>query len=281
MAREISIAFDLPSTEQVEQLSELLTNVPDVQVVGSLNGSDLEISPQVVFTGGEGLLSRLEALKRRLPDVDLFAVSEDQSTENIVAAMQAGAAEFVPEPMRLEMLVAAFERVRTKMLGEVPRAEGKVISFVSSKGGVGATVIAVNTAVAMSARDNCRVALIDLSLHAGDSSVLLDMLPPTTMTDVCRNLHRLDYTLLEDAFAKHDSGVSYLPAPRNPEDVGEVTGEQVLKVLEMAKGLFDYILVDCASMGVEECSREAFSISERIFVLTDLSVSAVRNAARL
>lgn len=281
MPKEISIAFDMPNASHVRQLSELLEDVPDLRLMGEINGRDLSITPEVIFIGGDGLAFRLEALKRKMPGVKLFAVSKDQSPENIVTAMQSGAAEFITEPVRLDMLLAAFERVRTKMAGDDPRTEGKVLSFVSSKGGLGATVITVNTAVAMAARDNCRVAIIDLSLHAGDSAVMLDMLPTTTMADVCRNLHRMDYTLLEDAFARHNSGVWYLPAPRNPEEVDEVTGEQVWRVLDMAKGLFDYILVDCASMGSEECSREAFKTSERIFVLTDLSVSSIRNAARL
>uniref|UniRef100_UPI00272E5D38 AAA family ATPase n=1 Tax=Geoalkalibacter sp. TaxID=3041440 RepID=UPI00272E5D38 len=68
---------------------------------------------------------------------------------------------------------------------------------------------------------------------------------------------------------------------REPEDSGSVHGTQVKKVLHLAKSLYDHVVVDCTSMLIDECSLEAFQASDRIFILTDLSVPAVRNAARL
>jgi pilus assembly protein CpaE len=96
-----------------------------------------------------------------------------------------------------------------------------------------------------------------------------------------KNFHRLDYSFLKTSMLRHSTGLHYLAAPREPEDSGTVHGIQVKKVLQLAKSLYDHVIVDCTSMLIDECSLEAFQASDRIFILTDLSVPAVRNAARL
>ncbi|WP_429886083.1 AAA family ATPase [Geoalkalibacter halelectricus] len=159
--------------------------------------------------------------------------------------------------------------------------KGRLYSFISAKGGLGTTVISVNVAAALALRAKSNVALLDMSLQSGDSSVYLDALPQTTLADICKNFHRLDFSFLKTSMLRHSTGLHYLAAPREPEDSGSVHGAQVKKVLHLAKSLHDQVVVDCTSMLVDECSLETFQASDRIFILTDLSVPAVRNAARL
>ena len=41
------------------------------------------------------------------------------------------------------------------------------------------------------------------------------------------------------------------------------------------------MIIDCPSMAVNDCTVQAFMASEKVFIVIDLSVPAVRNAARL
>jgi len=80
---------------------------------------------------------------------------------------------------------------------------------------------------------------------------------------------------------KHESGMYFLPAPKNPEENMNIKADQVKAILEMVRKNFEIIIDDCVSMSVNSCSIEVFHLSEKIFVLTDLSVPAIRNCSRL
>jgi pilus assembly protein CpaE len=282
--RQINVALDVEDTGEARLLAQVLEGLPEVRLIGSLNGKRPLTPLHVIVTGGEGgapAHARLESIRKRVPDAQIFYVSRDQRPEHVVEVMRAGAAEFLPAPVSAARLAEAVERVRARLSSEVSEALGKIVSFVSSKGGLGATVLAVNSAVAMARTSGKRVALVDLSLRAGDSAVLLDLAPKTTVADVCRNLHRLDHSLLGEAYIQHESGLHYLPAPREPEEAEAVTEEATARVLRMSQEIFDFVFVDCSSMGTDSCTRAAFLGSRHIFVLSDLSLPAVRNTARL
>jgi len=105
--------------------------------------------------------------------------------------------------------------------------------------------------------------------------------PTTTIRDISRNYSRLDNSFLRGAMSRHKSGLDFLAAPLDPEDSREVSGDHIARILSLARKLYDRVVVDCTSMFTNEGNVEAFKSSEKIFVVTDLSIPAVRNAARL
>ncbi|MDW7711806.1 MAG: hypothetical protein SCH98_15175 [Deferrisomatales bacterium] len=286
MPQDIRIALNIPDKSVARQIGSDLARMPGLQVVGnSTNGSappgpaDVVILQDVPEQGD--VLERMGNVRNQLPAAAIFVVSPEQRPEHIVEVMKAGAVEYFLEPVSAERLQQAVEKVRESLAGVLGTAQGKVYSFVSAKGGLGATVIAVNAATALAVRGEGTVALIDNTLHAGDSGVLLDLVPQTTIGDLCRHFNRLDFAFLRGAMVKHSTGLHFLGAPAEPEEGERVHGHHVGKILEVAKSLYDHVIVDCKSMQVDEGSVEAFHASDRIFVVTDLSVPGVRNASRL
>ena len=226
-------------------------------------------------------IEALAALRRRLPQLTLFVISPDKSPGHIVEVMKAGADEFFPNPIDIALLRAAIVKVRQCLAGLFAGGNGTLYSFISAKGGLGATVVSVNAAAALAQGRKESVALLDMCLQSGDSSVYLDTLPHTTLADICRNFHRLDFSFLKTSMLQHATGLHYLAAPTEPEDSGTVQGSHIRRILQLAKSLYDRVVVDCSSMLIDDCSLEIFQASDRIFLLTDLSVPALRNAARL
>lgn len=286
MSQDIRIALNVPDKSLARQIGSDLAQLPRLQIVGnSTNGSTPPGPADVVILQDQpeqgDVLDRLRNIRSHLPTASIFVVSAEQRPEYIVEIMKAGAAEYFLEPLSVERLKQAIEKVRESLEGILGGAKGMVYSFVSSKGGLGATVLAVNAATALALRGEGTVALVDNSLYAGDSAVLLDLVPETTTGDLCRHFQRLDYAFLRGAMVKHPSGLHFLGAPSKPEDAAQVHGHHVGKILEVTKSLYDQVIIDCKSMFVDDCSVEAFKASERIFVVTDLSVPGVRNASRL
>ena len=233
------------------------------------------------ITENDDLLIRVRAIKEHFPKTTLFVVSENKSHQNIISVMKAGASEYLVEPIQEDVLFNAIEEVRAKFAGAGRLSQGHIYSFVSAKGGVGSTVLSVNTAAALSRDKKSAVALMDMSFQSGDASVLLDLEPKNTIMDICKNVHRLDVSFLRGVMSGHSTGINYLPAPINPEDSEDIVSEHISGILNLSRKLYDHVVLDCGSMHINDCSLEAFKQSEKVFVVTDMSVPSIRNTVRL
>lgn len=291
MAKQITVAVEISDSRLARSILDVLKGMPDVQAVQSY-GSMLEkgalsvkSAPNIIIaddsTEGVDIAQKIAGLRRAFSQASIFVVSADKSAEKIIEVMKMGVAEYLVTPLSDKILENAIEEVRLKLANAGQIARGSVYSFISSKGGLGSTVVAVNTAIALAMNKRQSVALCDMSFQSGDASVLLDIVPQTTIYDICQNFHRLDVSFLRGSMVKHNSGLDFLAAPVNPEESEAINAEHVARILDLAKKLYDHVIVDCTSMFVDDCTVEALKVSERIFVITDLSVPAVRNTARL
>lgn len=292
MSRTLKIAIEIADAQCAKGVHDALRDLPDAETVLWVNGAGekggvaVKDIPDVIILDdhpetSRDIFSRVAKLRGAYGNAALFVVSANTKPEFIVSLMKAGVSQYLVLPLNPKVLLDSVEEVRVKLASAGEIAKGAVYAFISSKGGLGATVIAVNTAAAMARNKKHAVALSDMSLQSGDASVLLDQMPQTTLYDLCTNVHRLDVAFLRSAITHHKSGLFFLPAPSNPEEGEEITAEQIGKVLELARQLYDYIVVDCTSMRVDDRTMEVFSAAESVFVVTDLSVPALRNSARL
>ncbi len=253
---------------QAEKGSIALKTIPDIILIDD--------SPE-----RDDLFTRVKTIKSHFPQVTLVVVSENTNHHYIIAAMKAGASEFLVEPILEETFLNAIDEVRAKLASIGRLAHGRVYSFVGAKGGVGSTVLAVNAATALSMDKRAAVALLDMSFQSGDASVLLDIVPQNTIMDLCSNMHRLDVSFMRGVMYGHSTGLNFLPAPLNPEDSEDIKSEHVTSILNLARKLYDHIVLDCGSMHVNDCSVEAFKLSDKVFVITDMSMPSIRNTVRL
>lgn len=291
MAKQIIVAIEISDSRLTRSILDAVKGIADVQSAQSVDAI-LEKGPLAVKTApniiilddpaaGENFAQKIATLRKAFPEAFIFVVSSDKSPEKIIEVMKMGVAEYLVTPLNDKILENAIAEVRIKLANTGQIARGAVYSFISSKGGLGATVVAVNTAIALSMNKGQSVALCDMSLQSGDASVLLDIVPQTTIYDLCQNFHRLDVSFLRASLDKHNSGIDFLAAPLNPEENEEINAEHVSMIIDLAKKLYDHVIIDCTSMYVDDCTVEALKASDKVFVITDLSVPAVRNTARL
>ena len=291
MPHELNILVESSRKEILSQVSEILSTLPKVvfrQSEGPLleqNAQAGKTSPDIIIldegTDGGDIVARLLKLQEQFVQSAIFVISPDISPKNIVRLMKAGASEFIGNPVKANNLIDAVEEFRIRRMNAGKVTEGKICSFISSKGGLGSSVVAVNSAAALALQQDRTVALCDMSLESGDASVMLDLMPELTIADLCRNIHRLDVSLFRGAITRHMTGLDFLAAPLNPADTGDIKAGHVAQILNLARKLYDYTILDCSAMHLDACTLEALKLSERIFVISDLSVTAIRNASRL
>jgi pilus assembly protein CpaE len=148
------------------------------------------------------------------------------------------------------------------------------------KGGVGTTTLVVNLAIALQAAQR-DVALVDLDGYAGDAAFFLNVQPTNTLRDVVTNYARLDAVLIRGAMTRHPSGLAILAAPAagRGEPPLEPTAEQTIGILELVTGMHELTLVNTPRIP-SEATRAALTTAERILLVTDLTVPALRGCAR-
>lgn len=277
----MKVSIDLCNQQNREILAEKVLILPGISIVTEKSGRPADIA----FLDDDNelpcILEQISRLRQDCPNTKLFVISSDFSPEHIVETMKAGATEFFLKPVDSTKVREAIHRVQLQMLDGGKTATGKTYAFLGSKGGLGTTVLSVNVTAAMTEQQAGRSSLIDLNLQAGDSSVLLDLVPKTTISDVIRNYNRLDAAFLLGVMEKTDEGFELLAAPASPEESEDVTGEHIGKVLQLCRNHYDSVIVDCPAMDVDERILEALRSADTTFVVTDLSVPAVRNASRL
>lgn len=290
MTKELVVALEIAHTELAKTLGKMLKDQAGLKThlwpgsLGEKGPSAVKTIPDIIIIddapGSGDLFTRIRTIKDNFPQVTLLVISGNMDPQHIINVMKAGAAEYLVEPVMQQSLLNAIEEVRAKLANAGKLAKGSVYSFVSAKGGVGATVLAVNTAAAMSSSRKKAVALFDMCFQSGDASVLLDIVPQTTMIELSRNIHRLDVSFLRGAMSSHSSGINFLAAPQNPEDSEEILNEHITGILALAKKLYDLVVIDCPSMQINDCTVAALKESDRIFVVTDMSVPSIRNTMR-
>lgn len=197
----------------------------------------------------------------------------------IIEAMRAKVTDFLRRPLSSNELSDLFERLEKKAVAK-PARLGKVVSFISNKGGVGKTTLAVNTACGLAARHPDRVLLIDLSLQLGLCSFMLDLEPQSTVVDAAREKHRLDETMLRQLTMRHPSGLRLLSAPMDAVEAAEVDDDSVSRILRLARRAFDYVVVDSFPI-LDSVAVAILDLTDVVCVVLQRSVPIVVGTARL
>jgi len=223
----------------------------------------------------------IETLRQRARDTYLVAISPDDDPESLVRTHRAGADEHLSLPLSqhdlLKICIKLAEGTAT-----APRDSqgGELWVVYGPKGGVGATTLVVNLAIALRATQR-DVALVDLDVYSGDAAFFLNVQTASTLRDVLINYNRLDAVLVQGAMVRHPSGVSILSAPgiARGEPPLEPTAEQTIAILELVTGLHELTLVNTPGFP-SDATRAALTSADRILLVTDLTVPAVRACAR-
>ncbi len=224
-------------------------------------------------------LSAAAAYKLDHPDVSIFFATDQMDPDTLLRAMRAGATEVLRKPLDRGALGTAVERVaalsaRKSGSGVVRR----VFTVFASKGGQGVSTIATNVALGIRHAARREVALVDCDYQSGDVAFMLGLNPRRSLGDVIGAPH-IEAATVQDALAKHESGVFVLAQPEQLDRVDGLTGGQVGTVLEALGSTFDVVVVDAPHV-INEISLEIFDRSSTILLAVEPSVPSVRAARR-
>jgi len=197
----------------------------------------------------------------------------------LLAALRADVRDFVQRPLSSGELQEVLDRHAS--LREARRgSEGPVVAFVSNKGGIGKSTLAVSLACVLARKYPDRVLLIDASLQLGVAASMLDLLPDASLADAAREKERLDETLLVQLTARHPCGLRLLAAPVDAVEATQIDDRALGRVLTVARAAFDYVIVDTFPQ-LDSIAVTVLDQSDRLYVVTGGAVPHVIGTVKL
>ena len=230
-----------------------------------------------------GDLNELSRIVREVcPDTAVLATAEQADFEGIRRLMRMGVADFIPQPIS-QVDVRNALNVAVSKLSQPISADGKVVTFLRSCGGAGATTIAIQAAQSlahMSRKEPKRVCLIDFDLQFGNIALSLDLEENVGIQQILESPSRLDGDFFLGSILRHNSGFDVLAAPDRVIPLNAMTGETAYEILEMAKSVYDYVVVDMP-LAWTDWTSYVVGASHVVGLVTDINVTAVSRCRRL
>lgn len=206
----------------------------------------------------------------------ILVVGPTTDSRLVLQAMRHGAADFVDLDELEVDLTAALRRVT---IGQGKQAEpARTIAVLAPSGGSGSSTVAANIASVLASKHKSAF-LLDLKLHNGDLSALLDLKPTHNLAELCRAEGGFDRSMFERSLSSHANGVRLLAPPQQFADVGLVSVDGVRQVLNLGRTLFPYVVVDLDNSFTPE-QVQVLQQADVILLVMRLDFTCLRNARR-
>jgi pilus assembly protein CpaE len=279
-----------------ETIRESLLNLPNAKVISEYPEvssnlyirvlQDLERHPDAALivdlaSDPETALKALERVKQAAPDIYVIASNYHADGETVIASLRAGANDFLVQPVkRIEFrdAMARLERTPRRAASGASRL-GKVYSFLGTKGGVGATTLAVNFAGVLAQRKH-QVVLVDLDFTANDCAMQAGSSPQHTLQEIGENLARMDQALFEGFVTRDPLGFLLVGPPDQAEQRANFSEPMFREFANFLVEKYESIVIDAGRWLTDEVVLAALQSSSTIFLVMTQHFPAIRNAQR-
>jgi pilus assembly protein CpaE len=203
----------------------------------------------------------------------LTALTEEAQ---ILEGFRAGADDYISKPFNPRELGA---RVDALLMRSAPPRQStlrRMVTVFSPKAGVGKTTLAVNLAVALATQTTRSIAVVDGNLSFGNANLMLDLPADRSILDLVPFSGEMDQAAVEQALARHSSGVGILPRPARAEYAERVSESALREVLDLLTRLVDVTVVDTET----SYASRTLSFLDRgdvIVLVGTLELAALRN----
>jgi pilus assembly protein CpaE len=211
----------------------------------------------------------------------VIAVASAPTATTILSAMRAGCSELISTSQPMPTLETVLDRIESLHEAELEQLakRGSIQAVLGAKGGAGATTLAVHLAVYLAKIHHKRTLLIDQHVELGHACVYLGIDGAQHhLSEVVRNLGRMDSELLQGFVAKHKSGLDVLSSPDSAAG-GLFHAEEIASTLEYLRGEYDYIVVDC-DRSQPELNPAMVDAATQLYVVGTPEIAAIRDLSR-
>lgn len=187
----------------------------------------------------------------------------------------------VTTELLMDCLITADNAAHTMPTEEPVKASiGQLFPVIGARGGVGASTLAVGLSWLAAHEFSRKVALLDLDIHYGTTTLSFDLEPGRGLCDALENPGRVDGLFIERAMVKESDNLSILGAEASLTELLTPDPSALAHLMQELRNNFGTVIVDLPR---HMASEHTFMLADAkaIFIVTDLSLPSMRDVIRL
>lgn len=266
---------------------QMMSLVPLVLPAGQLLMPEYmrPVPDAVIFCVDEGWREGVWETIERMPTPrpPLFVISPSNDMELLRTAMRLGVRDVFTMPIGVEDFVTAVSRIVREERIRRGDTGSRLIAFMNTKGGSGASLIAANVSLAMATQGGFsrRLLLVDFDFQFGGLPTYLNLVAGDGLIKAMEFVDSLDESALQGYVQRHESGLHLLAAAMDeiivPEDVSAARTEKLFGIIN---GSYDDILVDLPHR-IDASVAAILERSDTVALVTQQTVAHLHDTKRL
>jgi pilus assembly protein CpaE len=276
--KELLLALEALGIPTVLDLPEIPTDWPIF-----LERLD-RVKPDVVLLDITRLTKPLDEVIAKLRSSSsrpaVFALHTVAEPETILNALRAGASEYLFPPIQ-DALKSALERLaKSREASQGKRSRGgKIIGFLSAKGGCGASTIACHVAMELARVVDGKVLLADLDLQAGLVGFLTKAKSEYSVADAVNNLQRLDQSYWRALVSNGIPHLEIITAPTTPASK-HLPAAQLKQTISFMRTQYDWTVLDLGR-NANDATLTMLDRVDETYLVTTHEIPALHQAKKL
>lgn len=237
----------------------------------------------LLLRAGDNSLEALEALASRPVSErpPLIVIGDVHHPGCMRAAMQAGARDFLMEPVPQEELIAAITRIQSEHKPSATPGRSRLTVFVGGKGGSGATFLACNIAHLFAEVSKLRTVLVGLDMQFGSLPRYLDLKPRRCLMEALDVADDLDGAAIEAYLTRHESGLALLAASQESSLLQQdLMTERLATTIDLLLTNFEHCVIDIPRR-IEAFNALVLERADQIVLVLQQSVPSLLDAVRM
>lgn len=219
------------------------------------------------------------------PGTAVIALGQDNDVNLFRDLMESGVADYLVKPVTTEQIGRALDRAVRQVeedQDESPdkTSQGHLMVVFGSRGGVGASTVAVNCACQIANQGEKRVMLVDLDLRFGSVALALDLEPGRGLREMLENPGRIDSLFVASAAATAGKGLHVLGSEETLDGAMDFESEALEMLLGELRRNYDYVIVDAPRAMVVE-TPVVLEMASTVTIVTELSLIGMRDTMRV
>lgn len=235
----------------------------------------------VVLSDGNGL----DFVRRLRQDPNaralrIIILTSKGSPADVASGISVGADDYILKrpsaDVELIGKIQALMAAPRKTAPEIPFGHGKILSFLSVKGGTGTTSVLINTAYALAKREpEADILAVDMVFPMGTVGMSLGFESHKTVVKLSHEPQIDHITIERYVSARTRWGFRILIGANDPQEGADLAVNQIVPLFETLKTMYDYILVDFGR-ALSRISLPVIELSERIIIIVTPDISTVK-----
>ena len=192
-----------------------------------------------------------------------------------------GVSECVFKPLSRDMLARYFVPIiNSKAAGLTHDRGGRLLAVVGARGGVGASVLAVNLAWHLGVTGHHHTALVDADLYRASSALMLGTQTNPGLKEALERPERVDNLFVERVGQVVADRLHLFASEENLDTAVETAPEAAARLVDVLRERYNFIVVDLPTV-TESYHRDLFRLAHHRIIVMEPSLLSLRDTLRL